>query len=49
MDEEDSTYANSMILALEGRRELEAGYTDMAEKYFSGIPDKYKKELIPGY
>lgn len=49
MDEEDSTYANSMILALEGRRELEVGYTDMAEKYFSGIPDKYKKELIPGY
>ncbi|WP_440338358.1 hypothetical protein [Megamonas funiformis] len=49
MDEEDSTYANSMILALEGRRELEAGYTNMAEKYFSGIPDKYKKELIPGY
>lgn len=49
MDEEDSTYANSMILALEGRRELEAGYTDMAEKYFSGIPDKYKKELISGY
>lgn len=49
MDEEDSTYVNSMILALEGRRELEAGYTNMAEKYFSGIPDKYKKELIPGY
>lgn len=49
MDEEDSTYANSMILALEGMRELKAGYTDMAEKYFSGIPDKYKKELIPGY
>lgn len=49
MDEEDSTYANSMILALEGWRELEAGHTDMAEKYFSGIPDKYKKELIPGY
>lgn len=49
MDEEDSTYVNSMILALEGMRELKAGYTDMAEKYFSGIPDKYKKELIPGY
>ena len=49
MDEEDSTYANSMILALEGMRELKAGHTDMAEKYFSGIPDKYKKELIPGY
>lgn len=49
MDEDDSTYANSMILALEGRRELEAGNKDMAEKYFSGIPDYYKKELIPGY
>ena len=49
MDEEDSTYVNSMILALEGMRELKAGYTDMSEKYFSGIPDKYKKELIPGY
>lgn len=49
MDEEDSTYANSMILALEGRRELEAGNKEMAEKYFSGIPDYYKEVLLPGY
>lgn len=49
MDEEDSTYANSMILALEGLREDRAGNKEMAAKYFSGIPDYYKEVLLPGY
>ena len=49
MDEEDSTYANSMILALEGLREDRAGNKEMAVKYFSGIPDYYKEVLLPGY
>lgn len=49
MDEEDSTYANSMILALEGLREDCAGNKEMAAKYFSGIPDYYKEVLLPGY
>lgn len=49
MDEEDSTYANSMILVLEGLREDRAGNKEMAAKYFSGIPDYYKEVLLPGY
>lgn len=49
MDEEDSTYANSMILALEFLREKQAGNEDMAAQYFSGIPDYYKEVLLPGY
>lgn len=49
MDEEDSTYANSTILALEGLREDRAGNKEMAAKYFSGIPDYYKEVLLPGY
>lgn len=49
MDEEDKTYANSMILALEFLREKQAGNEDMAAQYFSGIPDYYKEVLLPGY
>lgn len=49
MDEEDRTYANSMILALEGLREKQAGNENMAAQYFSGIPDYYKEVLLPGY
>ncbi len=49
MDEEDRTYANSMILALEFLREKEAGNENMAAEYFAGIPDYYRKVLLPGY
>ena len=49
MDEDEQTYANSMILALEFLREHNAGHEDMAKQYLSGIPDYYREVLLPGY